>query len=254
MMFFALRRLLLAGFYFLLFSQAMNLSGQDLTFFHYGLAEGMSDPSVGAILQDRTGFIWVGTDFGLNRFDGLRFKNYLHDTSDSLSLSANSVSCLFEASTGHIWVGTRGGGISVYDPTHELFTRILHEAGDSSSLSNNYINHITADADGHIWVATEDGLNELTSDPKHPQAASFRTLPLPFAHIYCMAEWPRGTYWMGTDRNGILRYDKASQQITRYVFDPNNRPASPIPFNIIQAFYVDTVRDHNNLWIATLGG
>ncbi|MEO1805085.1 MAG: two-component regulator propeller domain-containing protein [Bacteroidota bacterium] len=235
-------------------SQAMNISGQNLTFFHYGLAEGMSDPSVGAILQDRTGFIWVGTDFGLNRFDGLRFKTYLHDTSDSLSLSANSISCLFEASTGHIWVGTRGGGISVYDPTHERFTRMLHKAEDSSSLSNNYINHITADSEGHIWIATENGLNELISDPQYPQAAAFRTLQLPFSHIYCMAEWPRGTYWIGTDRKGVLRYEKASQQIERYVFDINNKSASPIPFNIIQAFYVDTLDGHNNLWIATLGG
>ncbi|MEL6134819.1 MAG: two-component regulator propeller domain-containing protein, partial [Bacteroidota bacterium] len=228
---------------------------QDYSFSHYGISQGLSDANAGPILQDRQGFIWVGTSHGLNRFDGLRFKTYLHDASDPYSLSANSISCLFESQAGHLWVGTRGGGMSVYDPRLDRFTPILHNPGDSLSLPNNYINQIYEDQKGRIWVATDKGLFQLISDPARPEEAEFQSLSgLPVPHIMCIAEWPKGTYWLGTARGGVLKYDTQTQIFERFRFNRKDKASSRIPNNLIRSFFVDTLYAHQSLWIATFGG
>ena len=81
-------------------------------------------------LQDRTGFIWFGTDDGLNRFDGYEVKVYRNDPNDNSSISENIIWALWEDHSGNLWIGTKTGGLNKYDP---LINKFEHWELDSAS-------------------------------------------------------------------------------------------------------------------------
>ena len=85
---------------------------ETVRFHTYGTAEGLSQATSHAIAQDRNGFIWVGTQDGLNRFDGYAFKAYKHTRGDPYSLSQNHVWALADDPDGSLWVGTQAGGLN----------------------------------------------------------------------------------------------------------------------------------------------
>ena len=96
---------------------------QQTPFQDFALTHRLSSPNVFAILQDRQGFLWFGTEDRLNRFDGYSFKVFQHDPSDPASLSHNWIWSLYEDRAGTLWVGTYGGGINRFDAATEGFTR-----------------------------------------------------------------------------------------------------------------------------------
>ena len=94
-----------------------------LHFTHLTADDGLVQNSIEAILQDRQGFIWIGTLAGLSRYDGYRFTTYRHDPDNPNSLSHNYVRDLFEDDEGMIWIATEGGGMNKFDPHTETFPR-----------------------------------------------------------------------------------------------------------------------------------
>ncbi|WP_177208058.1 two-component regulator propeller domain-containing protein [Pseudoalteromonas denitrificans] len=121
---------------------------------------------VTAITQDHQGFLWIGTQHGLIRYDGYQFHKFSYSVKDKNSISGDYISALFVASDGKIWIGTTSDGISVYNPSTDTFQNYKNSKNDSNSLSNNHINTIIADKDNTIWVGTNHGLNafHLNSD------------------------------------------------------------------------------------------
>lgn len=85
------------------------IHSQSLTFNHLTVKDGLSNNEVNSIIQDKTGFIWMGTNDGLNIYNGYSFKTYRHIIKDSSSLSDNSIWCLLEDRSGFIWIGTKNG-------------------------------------------------------------------------------------------------------------------------------------------------
>ena len=83
----------------------------------------LSSNQINNMCQDRVGYIWVGTEFGLNKYDGYRFTKYLHDTDNPTSVSSNVISFLFVDSYGNLWVGTRQG-LDLYDPLNDKFEHV----------------------------------------------------------------------------------------------------------------------------------
>jgi len=96
-------------------------SAQDITLKHLSANDGLSNSYVNCLLQDRAGFIWFGTDDGLNRFDGYNIKVYRNDPEDSTSISDNIIWALFEDKQKYIWIGTKSGGVNKFDPISEKF-------------------------------------------------------------------------------------------------------------------------------------
>jgi signal transduction histidine kinase/ligand-binding sensor domain-containing protein/DNA-binding response OmpR family regulator len=132
---------------------------EDLKFVHLSTENGLSNSESNAIIQDKEGFIWIGTLDGLNRYDGRSFKVYRKIAHDSSSLQHNNIKSLFLDSKGTLWIGTDRGGVSRYNKEKDNFTNYLYNPNDSNSLLTNRVTSITEDANHQIWVATYGGLN-----------------------------------------------------------------------------------------------
>jgi ligand-binding sensor domain-containing protein/PAS domain-containing protein len=117
--------------------------------------------AITAIIKDTQGFIWFGTQNGLVRFDGYRYKRFLHDSNDPRSLANNYVLTLWAAPNKDIWIGTFSG-LSIYHPEKDSFTNSYHDELNQNSLLSDTIRSIVGD-DGGMWVATTQGLNYFTA-------------------------------------------------------------------------------------------
>jgi len=107
---------------FLVFTFFINISvGQDIKFELLTAKDGLSNSYVNCLVQDQIGFIWFGTDDGLNRYDGYEIKVYRNIPGDSSSLSDNVVWSLLEDHSGFMWIGTKGGKLNRYDPYLDKF-------------------------------------------------------------------------------------------------------------------------------------
>ena len=128
------------------------------------------------MLQDRRGFIWIGTYNGLNRYDGYRFKTYKPDPKNPNSLGGLFVSALFEDRSGILWIGT-DQGLNRFDPATERFTHFRADPNNPNGLSG-FPEHITQDRDGMLWLATHNGLDRLVPHPvDSPTIATIQTIP-----------------------------------------------------------------------------
>lgn len=126
---------------------------------HFSLEDGLSQVSINALLKDSEGFVWVGTQDGLNRFDGNRFEQFKSREKDSTSIPGNYINTLGQDSEGNVWVGTQGNGLCWYDKETGIFHRYqLQNAGDK----NESISDILFATDGVAWIASKvSGLHKL---------------------------------------------------------------------------------------------
>ena len=113
----------------------LPLMGNDreIRFQKIFVQEGLSQVAITEILQDRNGFMWFGTQSGLNRYDGYSFKVFNHQNENPDGLANDAIKTLFEDESGYIWVGTTGGGLDRFDPRTETFAHFAHDPNDESS-------------------------------------------------------------------------------------------------------------------------
>lgn len=150
-----MRNLLL---FFCLFP-VMVLKAQEpsLYFEKFTVENGLSHNKVNCILQDQRGFIWLGTEDGLDRYDGKRFIHFRSRSNDSTSISGNIITDLYEDRDGKIWIATADGGLCRYDyrlPPANQFKQYKHKPGDPASIPTNGINTILEDRQGFLWLGT----------------------------------------------------------------------------------------------------
>lgn len=127
--------------------------------------DGLSHSTVWTALQDTDGFMWFGTEAGLNRFDGYDFKTYKHDRLAPSTLSASGVMALVQDRRGRLWVGTYGGGVDLFEPTSETFRHIPQAPGqDGDSLSDSIVFAMLEDAAGDLWIGTRSGLHRIDAE------------------------------------------------------------------------------------------
>jgi ligand-binding sensor domain-containing protein/signal transduction histidine kinase len=181
-------------------SAALASGPRSLRFERIGLDEGLSQESVLAILQDRDGFMWFGTQAGLNRFDGYRNQVFRNDPNDPSSLADNYVQAAYEDGQGRLWFGTRGGLVR-FDPATRKFVRHPLLATSERNARNSAVTAIVGDGADGLWVGTSDGLVHmnpatgglLTLRHDGRDAASLRD-----DRITALALDPRGGLWIGT--------------------------------------------------------
>jgi len=154
--------------------------------------------------QDKIGFMWFGTRYGLNRFDGYEFKTFTHNPDDSLSLSHNVITSICEDHEGHLWIGTDGGGVSRFDQIKEQFYNYRNSPDNSGSLSNDFITSLIVDSRGILWIGTQSGLNRFDSEQQLFTVYNTQsTTGLASDNITSLAEFPTGKLWIGT-KDGYL--------------------------------------------------
>lgn len=138
----------------LLWTQTLPLEGLTID---DGLTQGM----IFDILQDKDGFLWIGTKDGLNRYDGYHFKTFEHTPNDSFSLSGQVVFKIFEDSRGWLWVSCEHEGLNIYDKNKARFYHLTTVEGDASTLQSNDTNYFEEDKEGNIWVANSNGIDKV---------------------------------------------------------------------------------------------
>ena len=151
--------------------------------------------SVFSIVQTRDGYLWLATQGGLARFDGVRFTVF--DARNTPALRHNDVWRLLEDRQGNLWIGTRGGGLTRYrDGVFSNFSK-------ADGLSSDHIQALWQDRDGSLWIGTRGGgLNRL----RDGKFTVFTTADgLAHDTVYALLGEPDGTLWIGTDGGGISR-------------------------------------------------
>lgn len=150
---------------FMMFASTM-LCAQDrnaIRFQRYGVEDGLSQTTVRDLYQDRQGFIWLGTQDGLNRFDGYEFRVYRNDPDREDTLGDNHIVAIESAADKSFWVGTQSGGLALYDPANDNFRR-FQAGGKFGDLADNGISALRLDRKKRLWVATNAGTLQWFDD------------------------------------------------------------------------------------------
>jgi len=193
----------------------------QLRFQRLNVEHGLPQSRVSAITQDSRGFLWLGTEDGLSRFDGYQFVVYREDERNPRSFSGGSIFSLYAVPAGHLWIGTEKG-LNRYDPANDSFTRYLH----SDNLSNK-IYSICADRAGQLWVGTDTGVSRF--DPATGRFTRYRhdpARPESLSHDFVYSTYcdRTGVLWVCTS-GGLDRYDPGTGHFAHYRHDPAD-PAS----------------------------
>lgn len=228
----------------------------SLRFEHIGIKEGMAQASANSIMQDSRGYLWITTQGGLHRFDGQEFKIYSETPFDTTSLSESWVWGAAEAGNGDIWVTAEGGGLNRLDQTTGRFKKYLHDPDDSTTLSSNRAFMPFEDSRGDLWVGTfNNGLNRMKAgeDGVFTRFTHVHDDPATISShtIFWISEDDDGNIWAGSN-NGISRIDPQTDEITRFLFEPEAREIYGAPQNILGQYH--SPDESEIIWLATGNG
>jgi len=226
--------------------------GQTYRFEHLGLADGLSQSTVTAILQDSQGFLWFGTEDGLNRFDGYSFTVFRPNLDDPSSISDRWINTLYEDRSGALWIGTRLGGLDRYDSNSGRFIKYKHDSSDSRSLASNTVNAIYQDASGKVWVGSDDGVDWINPDTdaiSHVDITLENGISLNRDIVQTIYGDSTGKIWLGFADSGAIQYEPASGTFSQFgASDPNKMRLCSTSFTSI------TETADGMIWLGTPNG
>jgi ligand-binding sensor domain-containing protein/DNA-binding CsgD family transcriptional regulator len=221
---------------------------KKLFFTHISQNEGLPNVPVNCILQDRYGYLWLGTTEGLFKYDGYTFTRYGFSAKDSTTISDNFINCIVEASDGDLLIGTNGRGFCIYHRDKNRFERFSRHDSVSTSLVNNTVKSIFQDSRGNVWVGTLGGGIDIFNK----QEKTFRHLTPPGSphneiHVSSFAEDKNGHVWIGRYKGDLFYY--------KLVQDRFVGTTVPVPGDVeIQGYLKYMFVDSNNeLWIGSNG-
>ena len=136
------------------------------TFSHYAVKDGLSQSVANCFFQDSEGYLWIGTQNGLNKFTGYGFVKFIHNPSDSNSISDNWIFSIVEDKNGNLWIGTQKG-LNKFDKKTERFSVIEHLA-ENSLINNNSVYGLFSDTSGNIFINTPPELHILNPSKTPP--------------------------------------------------------------------------------------
>lgn len=229
---------------------SLRTYSQRIAFENLTVDDGLSQNSVLAIVQDNRGFMWYGTQYGLNKYNTRSFKVYQHNPADQSSLSSNYITSLLVDSHQRLWVGTRNG-LNKYDPETDSFERIKLGNADQSQGSD-IITCIYEDRQANVWVWSSGRLKLLTdktnkfSDVGVPDSVA----GLNGTSVHTIYQDHSGSYWIGSSA-GLTEMQKIHGKLTYQMYRYSNADANSLSDNSVTTIAEDA---QNNLWIGTLHG
>src|SRR5262249_35351585 len=234
------------------------VEGSDIPFTRLSTIDGLSQTKVSWIVQDVQGFLWLGTQHGLNRYDGYNFKVFVPDPGDPHTLSGVYITVLFKDRDGRLWIGcdqflhrfepatetfarypvpyathisqdaagmlwlSTDAGLYSLDPTQGTVHRYTHDPENPASLSSSGVMASGEDRMGRFWVSTNKGLDEFD----RTRGAVTRRVPLrERSQGRTFHEDSRGTFWLADlNRPALAAFDRATHTLTAYSIDEPNAP------------------------------
>lgn len=271
-------------------STGAGVRSPSLTFFdHIGYEQGLPNFHINALHLDCRGFLWIGTNGGLCRFDGHEMKVYRHNDADSTTIHADEIASLLEDEDGNFWVGLVNGGIACFNPANGRFQNFTLENGRHFAYHNNFL---AQDTVGGIWVASHNGFGYFDAaqqrfvkhpaspdgafsrsffdknnlfwiggyrglrrfDPKTGSLETFRLhpeIPEPTeANITSVQLDQQGNIWSGSWGEGLLRFDPLRWRFEQFRWKP--KVNAPEYENI--CYHVAETFDfagNRSFWVAT---
>ena len=243
---------LFTGLLFLFFSARVFGQKKDFLIERISIEQGLSQSVVNVIYQDHKGYLWFGTQDGLNRYDGYTFTIYKNEPGNPNSLSNNTVQALYEDASGSLWIGTLGG---LNKLSNRKITAYQNAPSDPASLSNDIITSICGDSAGNIWIGTQDGgLNMF--DPKSEKFKVYkfditRETSLSSNSVRSLIVDKYQTLWVGT-ADGLDQMDLRVEAKEKFVVYKNvPKDVNTISDNRILSVFED---QSGQIWIGTLRG
>ena len=256
---------------------------KNLIFNNINIEQGISQSTIEAIFQDSEGYIWLGINDGLNRYNGYEFKIYNYEEYQN-SISHNGITDITEDKYGNIWVNTVSGVNKINKKTEKIsnYTEINGKIKEDSTteiivtkdnnilvgtyeglniynakedrfdiileqkdgILSSCIYSIDEDINGNIWIGTELGLNKLSKDFK---VLETYTSESEIYNIFCDDE--NGFVWAGSDSSGLLKIDTKTKEVKQYI--NNIEYLNSLPANQVGAIIRDS---KGNLWVGTTNG
>lgn len=216
-------------------------------FRNIGPEDGLSHAKVNCIMQDKRGFLWFGTEDGLNRYDGHYFTMYRSQPNDTTCISGNIITDLYEDKRGIIWIATADGGITRYNyhlPASKQFKQYKYNPRHPNGIPQDRVNNITEDQLGNLWLATNNSFlvrfNKRTERFDSP-------LKLLAANVLATTMADQDTLWVARENGGLLKINTRTLQYKVDHHAGSNGLTSR--HKTITSIYKD---GHNNLWFSTI--
>lgn len=221
---------------------------QPLTFTNISIEQGLSQSVVNCVFQDSRGFLWFGTQNGLNKYNGYNFEIYTYNPVEPNSLSNNWVYSIDEDRDGNLWIGTKGG-LNRFDPKGRSFTRIHFSTGSDTVISS-YVYDAIVDDNGSVVINTPPLLTIY--NPSTGRSIQYRRPLVEDAAVndnrIPLLQDSRGLIWAGST-TGLASLDPTSGVFTTYTHQSND--TGSISSNNITALYEDR---SGVLWVGTING
>ncbi|MFC5410163.1 two-component regulator propeller domain-containing protein [Larkinella bovis] len=220
---------------------------QSLRIDHIGVDNGLTQGSVYHMLNDSRGFLWLGTQDGLNRYDGARFRHYRANASDSTALVGINVSGIVEDRNGNLWVGTEYG-LNYYDRATDRFT-CLYSYSKSKRLLKSKTIPFYANGQEVLYYSETEGLVSLTIKTRRKLVLDPNIRPThEYDQLNSTVRTPLGDVWLHAP-NGLIRYNLYERK-AHYYF--SSHPANEAgPSMGVFSFHCDTA---GVVWLGTAAG
>lgn len=227
----------------------------DLKFDHITVEQGLSNNWIRCIIQDKLGFLWIGTYDGLCRYDGYKFTIFRNDPDDTTSLSSNWITGLYEDSSGDLWISTMGGGLNKFDRAKEQFIPISANIykklmwQGNSAITMKQVAEYQYKNQHVLWIGSWIGLLKLDLESQKITHYPHTSQTAPFAHIQTVAVDKSGMVWIGSLSDGLHKFNPLTGQFIHYLHNPADK------YSLSNNEIFSLIFDHSGtLWIATDGG
>ncbi len=225
---------------------SINLFAQSLQFKSYNVNNGLSQSVIISIFQDSEGFIWIGTQDGLNRFDGYTFKKFVRNPIDTASISNNWMYSITEDNENNIWIGTKDG-LNKYNKKTGKFQCLRNKPNDNNSIFNNNVYGLVADKKGNVYVNTPPVLNVI-----NVKTGKINRYVNKIGSSTTIEDYQMPVI---IDRDGLI-WIASSDGLS--IFDPKTKLFNNFRTNTSQLcdnFITALIEDHlGNIWIGTKKG
>lgn len=235
----------------LIFSIACLHATNTFFFENISIEKGLSSRTVFSITQDHTGYLWIGTIDGLNRFDGYNFKIFKNDPLQKSSLSNSTVNCCYRTADDVLWFGT-DKGLNRYNPANETFSTPAPKNDTNGILTTQRIRVLYEDNEKNLWVGTQNGLfkYDRRKDLIEPYLFQHANKNGHLNIIRSLYEDKDGVMWVGTF-DGLFRLDPKLKTSEHFIL--KNKTLPELPNNLITYIY-GSPDDQLYLWIGTETG